>query len=89
MARAEAVEVRALAVPPLLLEVDTDILQLEFNLGIVGGQRGQAAQGGDSILVTALLDQETRRLENEESTSTEHATMTPEHEPQATRSYQR
>lgn len=58
----EAIEVRRLAVTLLLLEVGTNVLQLEFNLGVVGSKRGETAQGLDSVSIAALLNQETRRL---------------------------
>lgn len=64
VAGAEAVGIRALAEPALLLEIDTDILQLELEFRVVGREGSQAAHGGDRIRVAALLDQVTRRLES-------------------------
>ena len=63
MAGLEAVNVRALAEVQLLLEVGTNVVQLDLDLRVGGFKGSQTGKRLGSVGIAALLDQETGRLE--------------------------
>ena len=58
----EAVSVAGLAKLLLLLEVGADVVELDLDLGVGGVEGREAGERLGSILIAALLDQETGRL---------------------------
>lgn len=59
---AEAVDVRAFTELHLLLEVEADLVELGLDLGVGGGEAGEAREGRRGSSVTALLDEPARGL---------------------------
>ena len=56
----EAVEVRRLAQPLLVLEGNTDLFEFGPNLGMVGRKGDETGEGTGSIFVTLLHDEPSR-----------------------------
>lgn len=87
MAGLEAVGVRGLAELLLLAEVGTDVVELSLDLGVVGREAREAREGGGGSIVTALLDQEARRLQKRVSTASQ--LMSLRHIPRGARACRR
>ena len=58
----EAVGVAALAEFLLLLEVGTDVVQLDLDLGVIGGKGRETRERLGSVRIATLLDEVTGRL---------------------------
>ena len=71
---AEAVEVRRFTQFLLVLEGNTDLVQFGPDLGMVWRKGDETREGNGSILVTAFLDEPSRRLGEENHADCEDKT---------------